>query len=426
MTIEVLPLGVSCNLACTYCYENPIRDAGNQPNGDYDMDAMKRTLAKENYHFTVFGGEPLLTPIDDLEELWRWGFERYRQNSIQTSATIVTERHFGLFRKYNVSVGISLDGPGELNEPRQVRASPKKTREATLSSEAVLHRLLEERHSVSLITTLHRGNASPDRLPRLLDWYRELDSRGLRHVNVHLMEIESEKIREEWALSEEENADALLACAELQAELAQLRFQPITDMVQLLLGDDRETSCIWNACDPMTTRAVRGVNGQGESINCSRTNKSGVDMQKADQELLVRPLALYHTPQEHGGCQGCRYWFACKGSCPGESIGGDPRRKTEHCGTLIRVFGALEKRLASLGFRPISLDENRRKAVEARLLESFAQGVPLRIHDALNGGPPAAAKHGDADHGDSDHGDHNDSEKPVLTHGDHTDQALVS
>ncbi|KKK55096.1 hypothetical protein LCGC14_3078030, partial [marine sediment metagenome] len=270
--------------------------------------------------------------------------------------------------------------------------------------------------------TLGRGNASPDRLPRLLDWYRDLDSRGLQHANLHLMEIESEQIRKEWALSEEENAAALIACADLQTDLAQLRFQPITDMVQLLLGDDAGTSCIWNACDPMTTRAVHGVNGQGDRVNCSRTNKAGVDMQKADQELLVRPLALFHVAQEHGGCQDCRFWYACKGSCPGESMRGDWRLKTEHCGTLQRVFGALETRLASLGFRPVSLDENRRKVVETRLLESFAQGKPLRVHDALNGSaPPAAAKHGDTDHGDSDHGDHGDVVRPVLTHGDHAD-----
>lgn len=417
MTVEVLPLGTRCSLSCRFCYQNPIRDAGNQANAEYDMDAMKRTLAEENYHFTVFGGEPLLTPIDDLEELWRWGYERYGQNGIQTSATLVTERHFELFRKYNVSVGISLEGPGELNDARWA-GSLERTREASRSAEAVLHQLLEERHSVSLITTLNRGNAKRERLPRLLDWYRDLDSRGLRHANLHLMEIESERVREEWALSEEENAAALMACAELQAELEHLRFQPITDMVQLLLGDDSQTSCIWNACDPMTTRAVRGVNGQGDSINCSRTNKSGVDMQKADQELLVRPLALYHVPQEHGGCQGCRFWFACKGSCPGESIGGDPRRKTEHCGTLMRVFAALETRLASLGFRPVSCDEKRRGEVEARLLDAFAQGVPLRIRDALNGGAPSAAKHGDSDHGDSDHGDHNDVVNPKITHGD--------
>ncbi len=413
MTIEVVPLSVRCSLSCRHCYQNPIRDAGNQESADYDMEAMKRALAKENHRFSVFGGEPLLMPIDDLEELWRWGLERFGANGVQTSATTVTERHFEMFKKYKVSVGISLEGPGELNDIRWA-GSPEKTREATKKALGVVHRLLEERHSLSLITTLSRGNAAPDRLPRLLEWYRDLDSRGLRHVNLHLLEIEDEAVRKEWALSEVENAEALMACAELQPHLRQLRFQPITDMAQLLLGNDASTTCNWHACDPYTTRAVRGINGQGHLVNCGRTNKAGVEMQKADCELMVRPLALYHVPQEAGGCQDCRFWYACKGSCPGQGIGRDWRRKTEHCGTLQRVFGSMEADLASLGFRPVSSDESRREATEKKMLEAFSAGDPTWI-------TRTPIKGGNREHGDVAHGDHTDVARPKISHGDHTD-----
>lgn len=420
MTIEVLPVGTRCALECKHCYQHPIRDAGNQASDGYDMEAMKRALEKENYKFSVFGGEPLLMPIDDLEELWRWGHERFGKNSVQTSATCVTERHFEMFQKYNVGIGISLEGPGELNDIRWA-GSLERTREATKRAHAVLHRLLEERQPVSLITTLHRGNAAPDRLEQLLDWYRNLDGCGLRHVNLHLLEIENEQVREDWALTEVENAEALLACAELQPFLKQLRFQPITDMTQLLLGDDSHATCVWNACDPYTTRAVRGIDGQGHLVNCGRTNKSGVGMQKADHELLVRQLALYHVVQEHGGCQGCSYWYACKGGCSGQAIGGDWRRKTEHCGTLQRVFVDLEARLAGLGFRPVSSDENRRKAMETRMLDAFRSGKLLSVKRALSGEAPAPGKGENKEHADIAHGDHNDSERPIRSHGDHTD-----
>ena len=306
MSIEVLPIGTRCELACVHCYQDNIRDAGNQASGEYDMDAMKKALALEGHAFTVFGGEPLLVPIDDLEELWKFGFDRYGRNSVQTGATSVTDRHLEMFRRYNVHVGISLEGPGELNDIRWA-GSLERTREATRRAESVLAELLEHDRPVSIISTLNRANARADRLPRLLEWFRQLNRRGLRHVNLHLMEIENEKVRLEWALTEDENARALLACADLQPEL-ELRFQPITDMVALLLGDDRGTSCIWNACDPYTTRAVQGINGAGERVNCSRTNKNGVDAQKADRELLIRPIALFHVAQSDGGCKGCDFW----------------------------------------------------------------------------------------------------------------------
>lgn len=31
MSVELRPLGVQCNIKCTYCYQNPLRDAGNLP-----------------------------------------------------------------------------------------------------------------------------------------------------------------------------------------------------------------------------------------------------------------------------------------------------------------------------------------------------------------------------------------------------------
>lgn len=414
MTVEVLPVGTRCVLACRHCYQNPIRDAGNQ-NCDRDLEAMKRALSEENRHFSVFGGEPLLTPIEDLEELWRWGLERFGRNSVQTSGAVVTDYHLELFKKYKVSVGISLDGPGELNDIRWA-GSVERTRESTLRAEEVLSRLLDQDHPVSVITTLSRGNAQGQRLPRLLDWYRDLDKCGLRNVNLHLLEIENEKVRKDWALTEKENAAAILSCAELQSELMHLRFQPILDMAQILLGEDNQTTCTWAACDPYTTRAVRGINSQGDRVNCSRVNKAGVDMLKADRELLVRPVALYHVPQEHGGCKDCKFWFACKGSCPGQSIGGDWRRKSEHCKTLQSIFRTLEKQLACLGFRPISLD-HRRKVVEARMLEAFGAGNPISVKRALSGEAPKSGKDGNS-HGDQVHGDHSDSIHPIITHGD--------
>jgi len=405
MTIEVLPVGTKCVLSCKHCYQSSVRKIDNNVCYDYDMEAMKRALSKENYNFSVFGGEPLLMPITDLEELWRWGKEKFGKNSIQTSGVPITDYHYELFQKYNVSVGISLDGPGELNDIRWA-GSQEKTRGTTKKVENVLYKLLEMKHPVSLITTLHAGNTLKDRLGYLLDWFEGLDERGLRNVNLHLLEIEDEQVRKDWALKKEENTVALLMCIDLQSELKQLRFQPITDMTQLLLDENSKTICTWNACDPYTTRAVRGIDNKGNLINCSRVNKVGVNMQKADCELFIRPMVLFYLAQEKGGCQNCRFWFACKGSCPGQAS--DWRRKTEYCETLQNIFKYLETRLASLGFRPISSNEYRRNKIETQMITTFRSG---KQQDA----------HGDAEHGDLGHGDHNDIVNPIISHGDHTD-----
>ena len=85
MTIELRPLGVACNLQCHYCYQNPQRDAdGRLPH--YDIEKMKEAAAREGQPFSVFGGEPLLVPVKDLESLWAFGFERFGRNSSRPTA----------------------------------------------------------------------------------------------------------------------------------------------------------------------------------------------------------------------------------------------------------------------------------------------------------------------------------------------------
>ena len=72
MSVELRPLGVQCNIKCTYCYQNPLRDAGNLPRC-YDLERMKAAVEREGGPFALFGGEPLLMPLMDLEALWEWG-----------------------------------------------------------------------------------------------------------------------------------------------------------------------------------------------------------------------------------------------------------------------------------------------------------------------------------------------------------------
>ena len=87
MSTELRPLGVTCNLSCSYCYQEPQRSSGNYLQR-YDLERMKAAVERSGGPFVLFGGEPLLVPIEDLEALWRFGLEKYGQNAIQTHAGI--------------------------------------------------------------------------------------------------------------------------------------------------------------------------------------------------------------------------------------------------------------------------------------------------------------------------------------------------
>ncbi len=416
MTVELRPTGVACNIQCQYCYQNPQRDAGNVPRS-YDLEAMKAAVEREGGPFTLFGGEPLLVPEEDLEALWAWGLERFGTNGTQTNGVLINDNHIAMFRRYRVSVGISIDGPGELNDVRWA-GTLERTRENTAKTEAAIERLCREGMPPSLIVTLHRGNATAERLPALHDWMRRLEAIGVASARLHVLEVEAGEVGAAYALTTEENLAAFLSFAELEEELATLKFDLFDDMRNLLLGTDDQTTCVWNACDPYTTKAVRGVEGTGQTSNCGRTNKDGIDFVKAAVPGFERYLALYQTPQEHGGCSGCRFFLMCKGQCPGTALDGDWRNRTEHCDLWKTLFRRLEDRLLDEGHQPLSTNPERVE-VEKAFLDLWTSGQSLSIAGVrrwmAEGRDPAALSapgevHGDRPHGDRAHGDSAQSE----------------
>lgn len=420
MSVELRPLGVKCNIQCQYCYQNPQRDAGNVLHA-FDIDRMKESIVEEGGPFTMFGGEPLLVPNEILRELWAWGLEKFGTNGVQTNGTLVSDEHIEMFREYKVHVGLSVDGPGELNDVRWF-GNLKRTREATEKTHAAISRLCEEKIPFSLIVTLHRGNATADKLPLMHDWFRHLDQMGLTSARLHVLEVEDDAVAEKYALSSDENLAAFLSFHELEKELDNLRLDVFADMRNLLVGTDDQSTCIWNACDSYTTSAVRGVEGNGQRSNCGRTNKDGIDFVKSDTPGFERYIALYYTPQEHGGCKDCRFFIMCKGQCPGTSIDGDWRNRTVDCSMWMDLFTRLEAEMVERGDTPLSQHENR-KQIEEYLISTWMSGNNNNIAGALralspqptNAGLQSQSRpHGDSHddtvrHGDIPHGDHVDA-----------------
>jgi uncharacterized protein len=200
---------------------------------------------------------------------------------------------------------------------------------------------------------------------------------------LHILQVDYSPIQNKYALSLIENIQALLSFAELEQELTTLTLDVFRDVENLLLATDNEATCVWRACDPYTTSAVRGVEGKGQRSNCGRTNKDGIDFVKADSAGYERYLALYHTPQEYGGCQGCRFFVMCKGQCPGTAIAGDWRNRTEHCSVWKQLFEYLEQRLLVQGKTPISLDANLHY-LEENMLDDWQHGLNPSLNTKLN------------------------------------------
>lgn len=414
MTIELNPVGVKCNLACTYCYETEMREAGNYGPKDYDLEKMQAGLLAEigrarGGSWTLHGGEPLLMPVEDIEAMWAWGKAHGHQLGIQTNGSLITDRHIELALRYDVPVGISIDGPGAMNDLR-ARGTIEKTRAATAATEAAIEKLTAAGVRTSVIIVLHRLNIDRDRRAEFKAWIRHLDTIGVTGVRFHPMEIDAKAGAH--APPVEDYLEFYRDLRDFMEGLPRLRIDIVQDIRRLLVAQDERTTCTWNACDPYTTAAVHGVDGQGTRTNCGRTQKDGVMAPKADQAGFERYIALYYTPQSAGGCQGCRFFAMCKGQCPGEGIAGDWRNRSMYCALYYGLFEDEEARLRQSGTVPVSLAPDREE-IERAMVEVWSRGGRLSVSGARKvaagqvSSMPSAGAHGDQPHGDS-HGDHTD------------------
>ena len=384
MPVELRPMGVACNLACTYCYQEPMREAGNI-HAKYDVDKMLEVAEKTNQPFHLFGGEALLVPKKDLERFWARGYELYGSNGIQTNGVLIDDEHIELFKKYNVSVGVSIDGPNELNNLRKVRSKKNDdsaTLEATQKIMENLQKLVRNGIQCAVIITLHKLNGTEENLPRMLKFIRWLGDLGIKSGNLHVLEVDrTMPDQEKHVLSQKENIKAFLTFAEFfdKPENQDLDWNPFRDYEKAIVTEQfNALTCYFNRCDPMNTVAVYGVEGDGGLSNCGRTNKEGIDWYKADDVYYERYLSLYHTPPELNGCKGCPYFMVCGGGCPGECIDWDFRNKTIHCSTHKALFRYYEKKAEEQGIVPWTRRPER-KILEKMLLEAMEKGTRVNI-----------------------------------------------
>lgn len=124
-----------CNLDCTYCY---LPDRGNTAR--MAPEVLERTFARvaesglvtRPYTIVWHAGEPMVLPLGFYEEAFaiaaRHADPAFRVvHSFQTNATLIDEEWCGFFRRHDVRVGVSVDGPAFLHDARRLTRSGRGT-----------------------------------------------------------------------------------------------------------------------------------------------------------------------------------------------------------------------------------------------------------------------------------------------------------
>jgi len=319
MPILIKPY-LGCNLRCEYCYEGKHRESYNPPM-DYDIDIVLAKMEELNKtrsssSFGLHGGEPLCMPKQDVERILAKAYELQGGCSVQTNATLVDDDYLTMFKKYNASVGFSLDGPEELNGLRMSVSETNRIME-------LVHRMVEkENMRVAIMCVIHKSNVgTPELLARFKDWLLEL-----RQLNIG-GRLNACGGSPQHQINPIKLAPIFLDLAKFQVEHG-MSWSPFMDLVLRVRGEG--AVCSYMGCDIYHTSSAFVILGDGSVTGCMRTNPEDITLMHP-VKYDTRDELLQEIPQRDGGCRGCSFWDCCHGGCPSMAINDDWRNRTYMC-----------------------------------------------------------------------------------------------
>src|SRR5271154_671035 len=161
-----------CNINCRYCYL-PQRDATAVMPLQTIVALFEKIFASgwSNSHLTAIwhAGEPLVLPISYYQSAFE-AIEALRppsielRHSIQTNGMLITKDWCDFIKKWQIGVGVSVDGPRQFHDANRVTRSGKGTFDRTIAG---IRLLRQENVPFHVISVLSKENMrSPEEMLR--------------------------------------------------------------------------------------------------------------------------------------------------------------------------------------------------------------------------------------------------------------------
>jgi uncharacterized protein len=347
---------LECEIGCSYCFEKPFSERlleGKKPieqKFNYNKEKMvesltnicsNRDMSKANV--ILHGGEVLLLDFEDF----KFFIENMKKSgigilSLQTSLFGLTKEHIEVIKENNVNVGISIDGPPELNILRGPRNNPvlnKKYQDTICENLEILRESGINPGVISLINKANAGNKK--KLDKLIEWSRTKTGGG-RFNPMFLPFWHSKKgVLSQYIMNGKEMKEACLYL--LEASLKYSDFCPtfVSEMIDNLLGLNI-SSCTLSRCDYLSTRCTT-IMPDGNIARCDRCFQDGYYYIGNSSYTQQRSEML---AQIEGQCKQngriCKYFEICGGGCPGEALDKDYRNKSSFCETYYALYERIE------------------------------------------------------------------------------------
>lgn len=325
LTVLIKPSSNKCNLRCKYCFYDDVSSKRKQADYDYMsvdtahqiIDNVFSTPDLKQVHFGFQGGEPTLIGIEFYIDFFSYVEQQQTgQNitySLQTNGILITPEWAQLFNKYQVLIGLSIDGPAKIHDRNRVDFGNNNSHVKVLKAADIFKQHEVEFNVLTVVTAKNALNIEKIynyfvgcgfRYLQFIPCLEPLDSnvRNLNQINQEYYQFLS-KLFKLWL-------------RDYQAgNYISIRF--IDNLVNMLGGKEPE------ACDMRGVCSIQNIiEADGTTFTCdfyaidkyvigNATTDSFVDMQQSEVAISFLNESIKH-PEE---CRSCQFYRLCRNGC---------------------------------------------------------------------------------------------------------------
>jgi len=362
-SLLIKPASAVCNLDCEYCFYLD-RDADPYsalPGRRMSMDTLERlvdTYLFYSYPSSIFafqGGEPTLAGLPFFEKLIEYQQQHGRggqsvANALQTNAVLIDKNWCDLFRNYNWLLGVSLDGPEEINDLYRFNKERHGTWKRVMQSVELLQ---TNKVEFNILCVLSAANVEKPK--ELYHFYRKL---GIDNIQfIPLAEFDGNGNRLPFTITADQYGRFLCEIFELWwPERRKVRIRFFDNLAEALAGQKPGNCTMHETCDSYVV-----VEYNGDIYPCDFFVESPWKLGNINLDSwseIARRQRRYSFASKktiaHPECQVCEYQSVCHGGCPKFRHG--PNRRFEDldyfCGAYKMIFakatGPLRKEVQKL------------------------------------------------------------------------------
>lgn len=349
-----------CNLSCRYCYSMTSSDVEIM-NEQVLEDAIQKILGF--YHQVTFvwhGGESTLAGVDFFRKAMEMQ-KKYRAdgqkiiNEIQTNGTLIDGEWADFFKEHSFFVGVSIDGPKEINDAVRIDADSAGTFDRIMNGVGILR---ENGINVAGISVVAKHNVAS--IDKIFDFYEENDIP--LNINPFISSGQGSVFADQLLITPSEFSNAMIKLFDRWFENPAIKIYDFYKIIKSFFTGTNNICCYSGKC----SSEYISVCPNGDVYPCGRwagekkflmgnivtESLDEIVHSRPAQEILGRGKLLEE-------CHDCQWLEICNGGCPHTSFlyTGSINHRDFYCQGKKKLFAHIYRRVKE------ELDHSRRASL---------------------------------------------------------------